>query len=64
MDKTDGGKTGPCSHLETTASIKRRHGLESCDLTVRSLAEARLGFEKCCTFTMELRSKVSRGLCP
>lgn len=42
MDKAVGGKTGLCSHLETTASIKRRHGLETCDLTVQSLAEARI----------------------
>lgn len=42
MDGADGGKTGLRSHLETTVSIKRRHGLETCDLTVRSLAEARI----------------------
>lgn len=40
MDKVDAGKTGLHSHLETTASIKRRHGLETCDLTVRSPAKA------------------------
>lgn len=42
MDKVDRGKTGLRSHLETTASIRRRHGLETCDLTVRSLAEVRI----------------------
>lgn len=42
MDKADGGKTGLCSHLETIASIKKRHGLETCDLTAQSLAEARI----------------------
>lgn len=42
MDKVDAGKTGLRSHLETTASIKRHHGLETCDLTVRSLAKARI----------------------
>lgn len=42
MDKADGGKTGLRSHLETTASMKRRHGLETRDLTVQSLAKARV----------------------
>lgn len=42
MDKAGGGKTSLCSHLETTASFKRRHGLEACDLTVQSLTKGRI----------------------
>lgn len=42
MDKTDRGKTGLCSHLEASTSIKRCHGLETCDLTVQSLPQARI----------------------
>lgn len=41
------GENGLCSHLETTASIKRRRGLESCNLTVESLE---LKVKKCCMF--------------
>lgn len=41
MDGQGGRReTGLRSHLETSASIKRRHGLETCDLTVQSLVEA------------------------
>lgn len=42
MDKADRGKTGLRSHLETTASLKRRHGAETCDVSVQSRAKARI----------------------
>lgn len=41
------GENGLCSHLETTASIKRRCGLESCNLTVES---PELNVKKCGMF--------------
>lgn len=51
MDNADRGESGLCSHLETTTSIKRRHGLESCNLTIESLE---LKFVSAACFTMEL----------
>lgn len=47
------GENGLCSHLETTASIKRHRGLESCNLTAESLE---LKVKSAACLTVELLS--------
>lgn len=61
MDKADRGKTGLRSHLETTASLKRRHGAETCDVSVQSRAKARIKVWEVLYIYNEIASAV---LCP